>query len=310
MFAPAIGGSLYHFAGIGSVAILAIGVLFVDFVMRLLVIEKKDAYKYLEEQDPGHVPNGSQNHSVNPEEQTPLLLDRDRDHSFEIVPPKNPILAKAPILCCLQSSSMVTAFAVIFWEAILFSTFNATVPLYARELFGFNAFTSGLMMVPIGAAVCILGPVAGWGVDRFGTKLVSTVGCVIAAAGLVLLRIPVPTDGKREIVLYVLFLGISGFGVALLDSPGVVESVILVKKYHEINPTLFGEDGPYMQHNAMVSVSFSLGMSLGPLISGGLKIGLGYPSMTCIMGGFTGVVALTSFIWLGGKPRRLPKGEV
>ena len=310
MFAPAIGGSLYHFAGIAWVAILAIGILVVDFIMRLLVIEKKDACKYFEEQDPKHVPNRSQNRSVDAEEQTPLLPDRDKDQSFEVVPPKNPILAKAPVLCCLQSSSMITTLAVIFWQAILLSTFNATVPIHARELFGFNAFTSGLILIPVGAAICIIGPVAGWGVDRFGTKLVSTIGCTIAAAGLVLLRIPVPSHEKHEIVLYVLFLGISGIGAAIMEMPGLVESIVLVKRFHEVNPTLFGENGPYMQHNAMASGFFFLGTSLGPLISGGLTTGLGYSSMTCIVGGLTAVMAVASFIWLGDKPKRLQKGDV
>ena len=299
MFAPAIGGSLYNFAGIAWVAVLAIGILVVDFIMRILVIEKKDACKYFEDQDPYHVPNKSRKRLVNSEEQTPLSPNHDKDHVFEIVPPKNPILAKAPILCCLQSSSMVTSLAVIFWQAILLSTFDATIPIHARDLFGFNSFTSGLMLVPAGAAVCFCGPIAGWGVDRFGTKLVSTIGCTIAAVGLVLLRIPEPRHDTREMMLYVLFLVISGIGAAIIETPGIVESVILVKKFHEVNPTLFGENGPYMQHNAMASASFSLGMSLGPLISGGLTTGLGYSSMTCIIGGITGVMAIASFIWMG-----------
>ena len=277
--------------------------------MRLLVIEKKDARKYLEEQDPESVPKRCPVGSVNAEEHAPLLPDRDKDPSFEIEPPKNPILAKVPVLCCLQSSSMITSLAIIFWQAILLSTFDATVPLHARELFGFNAFTSGLLLVPLGAASFIFGPIAGWGVDRYGTKLVGTIGCAIAAAGLVLLCIPVPSHDKHEMLLYVLFLQITGIGVALMETPSMVESLSMAQKFHEVNPALFGESGPYMQQNAMASALFSLGTSLGPLISGGLKTRLGYSTMTCIIGWVTGVMAIASFLWLGGKPKWSRKAE-
>lgn len=63
----------------------------------------------------------------------------------------------------------------------------------------------------------------------------------------------------------------SGIGQAVIGAPSVVEASTLVEKYNTANPGTFGENGPYAQLYGLSSMTFSLGLTLGPLISGLLK---------------------------------------
>jgi hypothetical protein len=60
--------------------------------------------------------------------------------------------------------------------AFLLGSFDATVPLVAREHFDFNSLTAGLLFLPLGGADFLLGPVFAWCVDQYGTKAFSVIG--------------------------------------------------------------------------------------------------------------------------------------
>ncbi|KUI62069.1 hypothetical protein VP1G_09203 [Cytospora mali] len=297
LLAPPLGGILYEKTGYTGVFGTGLAVLGVDFIMRLLVIEKKVAKRY-DAADPQHVsdpeftpdqghdgiepgqPTGSQG------EEDPLLGKTEDEH-FKLSKDQSALARKITILPCLADPRLITAFLVAFIQALLLGNFDATVPTTAQELFGFDSLKAGLLFLPFGAMDMIIGPLAGWFVDKYGTK---------PGAG-----------GKDQVLLYGGLLALCGVGLAFIGAPSLVEAGTVVQKYYEANPDFFGEQGPYAQLYGLNSMVFNLGLVIGPTLAGGLKQRLGYGNMNLVLAMISLTTAVLCFVWLGGKPRFLAR---
>jgi len=261
------------------VAFVALGLLVVDFVMRLLVLEKKVAGRYTV-QDPFHSDHdsalegnnsiGSINQGGDQSEESFLLGTKQESDEFLIPDPANQpsIIRKIPILYCLTSPSLVTALVIAFIQALLLAAFDATVPIHANDLYGFDSLKSGLLFVPMSICGLIIGPISGWAVDRYGTKPVAVFGYAFLAPMLTLLRLPVAHPQTQQAVLYGVLLGLCGIGLATIGAPSLVEAGAVVDKFHKRNPDFFGEQGPYAQLYGMNGMVFNFGLSIGPIIAG------------------------------------------
>lgn len=209
-----------------------------------------------------------------------------------------------PILLLLHDPSLLTAMWMGFVQSILLSGFDATVPLVAYELFGFDSMKAGLLFLPLPIADLLLGPLYGWCVDRYGTKLPSTFGLMWLVPTLVLLRLvtsPTIIDGldqSSHIALYATLLGLNGVGVAAVNAPCIVEAGNVVEKYYKANGDIF-EQPPFAQLYGLSSMVFSGGNTLGPVMAGLLREKIGYGNMNAVLAGFCGFTAALSALYVG-----------
>ena len=90
------------------------------------------------------------------------------------------------------------------------------MPFYFTETRGFTVAHAGLLLTPIPAAMALLGPVSGAVSDRIGSRLLSTSGLLVSAAGLVALTSLSVDTGVMGILLRLLTVGM---GMALFQSP-------------------------------------------------------------------------------------------
>ena len=283
--------------------------------MRLLVIEKKVAGRYdsgLDDRNNSSHQDGdateengsaeAQQDSSN--EESPLLGKKEEETNYNISSDPPNFVRKVPVLYCLSDKSLQTALLVAFVQAALLGTFDGTVPTEAQELFNFDSTKAGLLFIPLGIFDFIVGPLAGWAVDRYGTKPAATAGYAFLVPVLVLLRLP-HAGGTGQIVLYCALLALCGIGLAVIGAPSIVEAGAVVQKYHKANPEFFGEQGPYAQLYGLNSMVFSAGLTLGPLISGGLRESIGYGNMNAVVAAICAVTAVASFCFIGGKPKIL-----
>ncbi|KAI1210095.1 MFS transporter-like protein [Annulohypoxylon truncatum] len=321
LMAPVIGGVLYERTGYGGVFGVAAGVLGLDFVMRLLVIEKKTAAKYegsvLPDRD---VDSGSRRDSggddrdeETPTESDALLPNKNQDcsSSYKIHNPPNRLTRTLPILLCFRNPRLLVGFSLAFVQASLLAVFDATIPTEASSLFGFTSLDAGLLFIALDVPYLILGPVAGWAVDRYGTKLASVLGFAYLVPSLVLLRLPSDRllAGTSNVVLYCALLALNGVGLAVIGSPSVVETSYVVQEYDRANPGLFGANGPYAQLYGFNSLFFCAGLTVGPVVAGALRDGVGYGNMNLVFAILSGVTATASFFVIGGKPHwSFPQG--
>lgn len=303
--APVLGGVLYKKAGDAGVFGLGGAILVVDFVMRILVIEKKSAARYSEDlaiHDHAQQSNDEDGEGESSEpasEEQPLLGTEKEEYE---VPPNQPRwVQKFPFAYCLKDPRLLTAFLVAFVQASLLGSFDATVPTEAQELFDFGSLKAGLLFIALDIPYLIFGPIAGWTVDRYGTKPAAVIGFTYVVPVLILLRLP-HRGGTSQIVLYCAILALCGIGLAIIGSPSIVEASQVVQKYDKANPAFFGANGPYAQLYGFNSMVFSAGLTVGPLLSGALRDKIGYGNMNLAVAGLALITAVLSFIYVGGTP--------
>ncbi len=310
--APVLGGALYEKTGHAGVFGLASGVLALDFMMRLLIVEKKTAAKYtcLGNGETNTRDSGTRNEDGERDagEADPLLPRGDED-TYKIRDQPGKVLRTLPILICFRDPRLVVALVMAFVQAALLALFDATIPTEATDLFGFSSLKAGLLFIAIDVPYLILGPLAGWAVDRFGTKPAAAIGFAYLVPTLVLLRLPSerPPDSSNKVILYSSLLALNGGGLAIIGSAGIVEASDVVRRYDAANPGLFGANGPYAQLYGFNSVFFSLGLTVGPLAAGALRDSVGYGNMNLVFAVMSGVTSVLAFSITGGRPAILAR---
>jgi MFS family permease len=293
LVSPVLGGVVYEKAGPGAVFGMGFALLTVDFFMRLAVIEKKVAakfgVKYDEEED------------AEAGEDSPLLAN-NQEESLEQwkIPKDQPSwICKFPLLYCFRNPRMLVAQLVAFMQATLMAVFDTTIPTETQDLFHFDSLKAGLLFTPLVLPYLLFGPLAGKGVDKYGPKLAASIGFGFLVIPLVLLRLP-HEGGNGEIAKFGVFLAMCGCGCALISAPSIVEASFVVEQYYKANREFFGDEGPYAQLYAINSMVFSAGLTLGPLISGGLRDTIGFGNMNAVVAGLCAVVSVLSYVYLGG----------
>jgi MFS family permease len=265
------------------------------------MIEKKTAARYKKdmlsppsEQETAH------------DETTPLLATSpsvdDNLKAYSLPPPSSWLTRKMPIVRTFRSPALLTAFYIGFVQAFLIGSYDSTIPLVALEYYNFNSLQSGLLFLALGIPGFFSGPLAGWAVDKFGTRIVAILGYGYLVPIHILLRIPRPGD-THQVVIFATILALASIGNSVIDSPSLVEAGLVVEKYHKANPTLFGDTGPYAQLYGMNSMMFSLGVTVGPLVAGALKEEIGYGNMNAVMGAICFSAAVLSWVYLSTEPK-------
>lgn len=258
LVAPVLGGVVYKKAGLPGVFGMGTAILILDFIMRLLVIEKKIAAQYGEEYsdtDPRQEQLEQDEEAANHDEESPLMGNAKKDIEHWKIHDEQPrIIQKFPILYCLSDTRLLAAEAVAFTQASLLAVFDATLPTEAQELFGFDSLQAGLLFMPLVLPYLLLGPIAGKAVDKYGPKSAATLGMAYLVPMLVLLRIPHADGGTPEIVKFCVITALCGVGLGFISSPSIVEASYVMEQYHKANKNLFGNDGSYAQLYAINSM--------------------------------------------------------
>ncbi|KER00246.1 hypothetical protein AUEXF2481DRAFT_34452 [Aureobasidium subglaciale EXF-2481] len=310
LLAPLLGGVLYDKTGYAGVFGIGFAILTIDFLMRLLVIEKKVARRYNFTEPADGSEEASAVHDDDEAargEEEPLLGNKAQSEYYRIPDDQPTIVRKVQILPCLKNPRLVAALVVAFVQAALLGSFDATIPTIGQEFFNFSSLEAGILFLPLGGFDLILGPVFGWAVDKYGTKLAAVGGYTFLVPCLVLLRLP-HAGGKDQIILYGALLGLCGVGLAAIGAPSIVEAGTIVESYYEANPEFFGNEGPpYSQLYGLTSMVFSAGLAVGPELAGEFKQMIGYGNMNIILAVICGFTAALSFFYIGEKPKVLQK---
>ncbi|KAI3334594.1 major facilitator superfamily domain-containing protein [Ustulina deusta] len=318
LMAPVIGGLLYEKTGYTGVFGLGVAILALDFLMRLLVIEKRTAAKYDESPYDGErIPQniGSRadqdrdevSHEATEED---ALLPKKEDEAYKIREEPTRLVRALPILVCFKSPRLLMGLCLAFVQAAFLAVYDATIPTEAHTLFQFSSLKAGLIFIALDVPYLLLGPVAGWAVDRYGTKRAAVIGFGWMVPVLILLRLPSEEllPRSKNIILYCTLLTLNGVGLAIIGSPSVVEASDVIQKYDKANPGFFGKNGPYAQLYGFNSLFFCSGLTIGPVVAGSLKDSIGYGNMNLALAVLSAVTAALSFFIIGGKPAIRPRG--
>jgi predicted MFS family arabinose efflux permease len=188
-------------------------------------------------------------------------------------------------------------------QALLLLSFNAIIPTFAAELFGFGSPKASLLFVPLGLLNVIMGPLGDRAFDDYGTKFVAIAGfgVLATAPALARLRLPVAEPFTEQMALYTILLAFCWVRLPLLGPSSFVEAGLVIKTSHRFNPGRFGEQGPYAQLYSVNHTVFSFGLGVGPELAGELKQRIGYGNMTGVLASISALTAGCCFVWLGNS---------
>ena len=210
---PLLGGVVYAKAGYMSVFAMAMSLIALDILMRLCMIEKKTARRFqsteevhqhngfygtfTDEESNGTDPVQCQK-PVNDSEQAPLLNEAaERSASRKTRMPT--------IFVLLSTPRLLASIYGIFVNISILTGFDGVLPLYVKEIFGFNSLTAGVLFLAL-AIPAMSGPAVGNLTDRFGPRWIAVAGCSLTAPPLFLLRLVDHDSLHQKIILCVLLI--------------------------------------------------------------------------------------------------------
>lgn len=294
--APLFGGLIYEKGGYYAVFYLSFGMIILDIILRLLLIERKIAQQWAVEEVVN--PSGKENSSIDPSA-TPT--PESHHPSASEAPHPVPLAGKRsipPALTLLSSRRLLSALWCTLVQSMLMTTWDATLPLRVANLFGWDSLGAGLIFLPF-VLPSFLAPLIGIYVDRKGPRLPAALGFFLAVPPLVLLRL-INHSGIRQIILLCGLLALLGFTLMMAMVPFLAEIAYVVVAKEKARPGAFGKKGAYAQAYGIYNCAFSGGMVLGPIWGGFLVRGAGWGTMAWSLAVLSAFSVVPAALWTGG----------
>ena len=299
-----MGGVLYHGTGVEGPLALGCALLGIDLIMRLLMIEKKFADDYgcchVHPAAPSRPP------VTNGEEAADPLVKAQRDPAYIIPSEQSTLIASYPILYCFLDARMLTASWITLIQATFLGSLDAMIPVIGEAYYHFNSLQTGLLFVPMVLPMLLLGPIAGWIIDRHGSRAIVALGFGFLVPVFIFLWW-VQSGGFVHSLLYCAVLTLCGTCLAATSPSALVESTLVVEEYHRANPGVFGTNGPYAQISSVTGLLYNAGTALGPLLASSLKDAAGYRHMNLVIAAVSLITAVLALLYVGKKSTNILK---
>jgi MFS family permease len=311
LFGPMIGGVVYERSGYYPVFAVTFGVIGLDILLRLMLVEKKIAAKWME---PASTPIQNQS--------TPSIdggIASAQCDASSAVAEKNTTIAatrtaetrrrKVPsMLILLKSRRLLAAFWGSLATSITMTALDTTIPLYVNQIFGWGSLGAGLVFLAL-LAPNFAGPLIGHWTDKYGPRWISAGGLLFSIPFWVLLRL-VDHDGIRQQVLLCALLLLLGIACAFIMTPLLAEFSKVCDAKERQQPDLFAGKSAYAQSFGIFNVAWAAGSLIGPLVAAGIIEAAGWKTMTWSMALFSAAGVLPALLYSGGmitrKQRPIP----
>ncbi|KXT18063.1 hypothetical protein AC579_4538 [Pseudocercospora musae] len=297
ILAPLLGGIVFAKAGYDAVFGLVTGVVVLDMLLRLVMVESPAVLAEFEHE----LATANLRRNSAPVDGRSLQSDDEEGKKAPIVSVTLATTYTAlPSFIRLACSYrvIVTLWATIVLASI-FSGFQAVLPLKVHDTFGWDATGGGLIFLPL-SAPALLGPVIGRFTDRYGGRWFAFAGFLILCVALALLRLIENNTAEQKALLCVLLV-LVGSCMTLTLEPVLAEITSAAARLERSD----GEAGlevksSYCQAYALFNMAWAAGNFAGPLWGGLLAEAAGWKFMTMSMSIVAGLSAIPIGLFLGG----------
>ncbi|PYH78832.1 vesicular amine transporter [Aspergillus uvarum CBS 121591] len=309
MGGPLLGGVIYGRGGYYAVFGLAFGLVGVDIVLRLVMIEKKHAARWQQQQQQQPPPPSLSKDKAATQEaadqptsssSSDTIPEKTSDPEQQrTTPPTQPTQANA-ITTLLSSPRMLVTLWTYFIISLVFSSFDSVLPLFVEDTFGWGQLGQGLIFIPI-SVPHLLDPVVGYINDRFpAIRRYLAAGALVATVPPIVAMRCVTSNSINDKVLLCALLALVGACLAALMPPVIVEASYVVQEKEARNPHIFGKGGAMALAYGILNVAFAAGTIVGPFFAGFIRESAGWATMTWALALVTGVSAVPVVLLLGG----------
>lgn len=315
LLAPLLGGVVFERAGYYSVWAMAFGLIGLDIVLRLVMVERKIAVRWDGKWEPKRATVETEAkreekkkvveedvlESDGDEKTTKTTKDKDKD-----IPPlteddktKTPNRLP-PVLKLLASRRLLSALWAVLIQSSLVTSFDSILPLFTKTTFGWNATGAGLIFLPA-VIPTLLGPLIGHLSDKQGPRWYATAGFLGCAPFLILLRL-VDHNTLAQKVLLCALLALVGLCLTLALTPIMAEVTYAVMDKENARPRgYYGKNGAYAQAYSLFNMAWAGGCMVGPLLAGLVVNAEGWPTATLILGCVSAFTVVPVVVWTGGR---------
>lgn len=305
---PLLGGVVYQSGGYYAVFGTAFGLIGVDILLRIALIEKKHAQRWLEktsnteynsetETTPDHRPTTDA--AQNDENNTHRITAREAKSADA----PSPVIHKCRLpatLILLSSPRLLCAFWGYFTMSLLLASFDSVLPLYVSDTFHWKQAGQGLIFLPISVPQ-IIEPFVGAFIDRYPySRRYLASGAFLCSIPLYVCLRFVTHDSIQQKLLLCALLALLGLCIAFIVPAVVFEISAVIVEKEKMDPHVFGKGGATAQAYGLSNSAFAVGSLVGPFFAGFIRNSAGWGTMAWALGIISGVSALPVLLMLGG----------
>ncbi|KAI1308563.1 MFS transporter-like protein [Xylaria venustula] len=318
LLAPIIGGVVYNKVGYLAVYYVAFGIVGLDIVLRLVMIEKKVARQWITEpetenlqtdeektdpmnsaaDEPLRDSNGVTNTETGVTMSPAPVSDHHDNNTSSTDQPKH---RSRPMIELLKSPRLLVALYGILVESGILLGFDAVLALFVRGLFGWNSTAVAVLFLAL-FIPGFIAPLAGWLSDKYGAKWPSFAGFVATIPVVISLRFVTENTIQHKVLLAAL-LALAGFTLPFSMTPLMAEISYVIEAKEAENPGVFGEKGVYGLAYGLFNMAFALGGIIGPIWAGYVVASAGWGTLAWNFGLWSASAALVVFVWGANTPR-------
>jgi MFS family permease len=314
LVAPIIGGLLLDQGGYHSVFALTFGLLALDVVWRLALIERDAAAPWLEHRKHKYWTTSFGNNGTPKIIPSPVRADSDiellwLESDEQMVYSKVECLVKenkrsstfgpGSVLRLLQRRRLQVALWATFAATTLTASLDAVLPIFVRDTFSWGPQGAGLIFIPV-VLPTFLSPYVGALTDKYGAKWIVGSAFLLGCPAWVLMRL-VTHAGVGQVVLLCALLTLVGVTTALTGSPLMAEITFSVQRQSHDQPGGSTSRGAVAQANALYSLSLAGGLLAGPLWGGVITKLAGWKTLTWTFGLLSGLTVVPTVYFTGGR---------
>ncbi|CAG8903359.1 unnamed protein product [Penicillium egyptiacum] len=305
---PLLGGVVYEDGGYYAVFGLAFAFIAIDIILRLLLIERRHAIKWLAPEMTPLSANGHQStekKSGETSERPNLPTHGSEPRELQTPsPPSRSALERVTIL--LSSPRLIVSVWGYFIISIVLTSFDSVLPLFVQGTFGWQQSGQGLIFIPL-MVPHVLDPVTGFIIDKYPKS------CRYLAAGAFLASVPVMvvlrfvTDNSMQHkILLCALLACVGLCFAVAMPPLITEVFFAVKEKEDKTPDIFGRGGAMALAFGLSNMGFAAGSLIGPFFAGFIRQEAGWGAMGWALGLIAGISSIPILLFVGGWILRKP----
>ena len=325
---PVLGGVVYAAVGYYSVFYMSFGLIALDVILRLVMIEHKVAARWLSDDgtsSPSSAIEGTDSstekgNSVAPTPQAPelpsLTEPANARSSPAVVTGDSKAAApqsRSPMLSLLRSPRILLALWGFVIQALTLMSFDGILPLHVNRVFGWNSQGAGLIFLAI-VIPTFFSPLVGKFVDSSGRgRWVAATGYGIACPTLILLRYVdegvsvagTAPGSTNQAVLLAALLFIVGAALTIVIVPALEELTIVVDEREKAQPGIFGPRGAYARAYGLMNMCWAAGAVVGPIMAGEIVRQQGWGIAMVVIGvlnGATMLIVIAFGLWERRQP--------
>jgi MFS family permease len=305
---PMLGGIVYQYGGYYSVYAMCFGLIAVDILMRLSIVEVKYAKQWDEHNDlplDGITVTPTASETSGPHiSASNSITSPPAEETNDQMPTQQSKPSQSGILSLLRKPRLLAALWGNLVLGIIDTSFNSTLPLFVVDAFGWNSTGAGLIFLPL-QVPSLLGPLVGIGSDRWGAKPLVAGGFLLAIPFLICLRFVADNTLAHKAILCVLLGGI-GIARAMVVGPLMAEITMVINERTSDEKGLSSSGkSTIAQAYGLYNMAFSGGSILGPIMAGMIRDASGWGTVGWSLAVLAAFTFVTQAIWIGGPLRRM-----